>query len=217
MDTLSFILKKYNLSRFQESPIELYCNRFYSFPNLFKQLGFTRGVEVGVARGRFGIRLLQLMPKLKYFGVDVWRTYPGYVDIRSPRYMRRMYEDAMSKFAAFPKRAEIIRQFSMDAVKRFAENSIDFVYIDAGHDYKSVSEDIRAWHKIVRKGGIVAGHDYTNAYRSDVYRVKEAVNDWIKEQDIKPLFLYTKKGDATWFYVKYDGYTRFHSRKIRTF
>lgn len=48
-----------------------------------------------------------------------------------------------------------------------------FGYIDANHEYEAVDDDIRlAWPKI-RKGGILAGHDY------GVFPgVTEAVNEW---------------------------------------
>lgn len=38
--------------------------------------------------------------------------------------------------------------------------SLDFVFIDAGHDYQSVLNDIKWWTPIVRAGGILCGHDY---------------------------------------------------------
>jgi predicted O-methyltransferase YrrM len=41
--------------------------------------------------------------------------------------------------------------------------SFDFVYIDARHDYASALEDIRDWWPKVRRGGILAGHDYVDA------------------------------------------------------
>ena len=37
---------------------------------------------------------------------------------------------------------------------------IDFLYIDASHDYEGVKQDIENWSPHVRPGGIIAGHDY---------------------------------------------------------
>jgi hypothetical protein len=37
---------------------------------------------------------------------------------------------------------------------------LDFVYIDGDHSYEGVLRDIHAWTPHVRKGGIIAGHDY---------------------------------------------------------
>jgi glycosyltransferase involved in cell wall biosynthesis len=48
----------------------------------------------------------------------------------------------------------------MQAVTDFADESLDFVYIDGNHQLKYVVEDIVEWTKKIKKGGIIAGHDY---------------------------------------------------------
>jgi hypothetical protein len=40
--------------------------------------------------------------------------------------------------------------------------SLDYVYIDADHSYKSVQEDLIAWYPKVKVGGLFAGHDWWN-------------------------------------------------------
>ena len=49
---------------------------------------------------------------------------------------------------------------SLEAVKYFADNSLDFVFIDGSHDYESVKKDIQAWLPKVKSGGVLAGDDY---------------------------------------------------------
>ena len=51
---------------------------------------------------------------------------------------------------------------------------LDFVYIDADHSYKAVYNDIQCALKIVKKGGIIAGHDYSPKYSE---RVVKAVHE----------------------------------------
>ena len=48
----------------------------------------------------------------------------------------------------------------MEAVEDFADGSLDFIYIDANHDFRYIAEDLSEWTKKVRPGGIVSGHDY---------------------------------------------------------
>jgi hypothetical protein len=199
VDTLKFILKKYNLKGDEQSPIYLECNRFISFPRLWRQLGYAIGAEIGVARGKFSQCLLQHMPNLKLYAIDAWQAFDGYTDIRPQSYMEESCLAAREKLA--PYNAEIIRDWSMNAVKRFKDESLDFVFIDAAHDYKNALDDIREWSKKVRKGGIVSGHDYSKSYRPEIYRVIEAVDDYVKEYKINPLFVY-RKNDASWFFVK---------------
>jgi hypothetical protein len=52
-------------------------------------------------------------------------------------------------------------------------NDLGAVYIDANHEYASVVEDIALWRPKVRKGGILAGHDYSDAWPGVVQAVKE--------------------------------------------
>ena len=76
----------------------------------------------------------------------------------------------VSKWAKLrhPKRAALLREFSVDAAARFEHTSLDMVYIDARHDFDGVTEDLRAWWPTVCPGGIFAGHDleYSGVKRS---------------------------------------------------
>jgi len=49
---------------------------------------------------------------------------------------------------------------TVEAAKLFENGSLDFVFVDAGHDYESVAEDIHYWLPKVKSGGMIAGHDY---------------------------------------------------------
>jgi hypothetical protein len=41
-----------------------------------------------------------------------------------------------------------------------SKKRVDFVYIDASHEYADVADDIANWTPIVHPGGILAGHDF---------------------------------------------------------
>ncbi len=49
---------------------------------------------------------------------------------------------------------------SEEACKHFDDEFFDLVYIDAQHDYEDVKQDIKLWLPKVKKGGVIAGHDY---------------------------------------------------------
>lgn len=52
-----------------------------------------------------------------------------------------------------------LRMTSLEAAKLYPDQSLDFVFIDAAHDYDSVHADIQAWYPKVRSGGILSGDD----------------------------------------------------------
>lgn len=134
----------------------------------FARLGFKKGAEIGVAYGYYSKVLLDNIPGLNLFSIDPWikrgnKTYSMAMEILS------VYKDCT-----------ILRSSSMDAVKDIADESLDFVFIDADHNYESVKEDIREWSKKVRKGGIISGHDYYVFRYSGNRGVIDAVNEYVK-------------------------------------
>jgi hypothetical protein len=58
----------------------------------------------------------------------------------------------------------LFTQDSTEAAKRFEDGSVDFCFIDACHDEAKVRADINAWLPKIRKGGVLAGHDYEGDY-----------------------------------------------------
>jgi hypothetical protein len=59
---------------------------------------------------------------------------------------------------------------SRTASTLFADRSIDWVHLDARHDYDSVCDDIDAWLPKVRPGGWLTGDDYDEVKWPDVVR-----------------------------------------------
>ncbi len=137
----------------------------------FAKLGFNRGAEIGVLGGTYSITLCQANPGLKLYSVDLWGLDGGkYKD-----YHFRKYKEAKQRLATY--NAKLVRKSSMEAVRDFKDNSLDFVYIDANHSFDNVMRDIIEWATKVKRGGIVSGHDYENGPRVGV---KDAVDVYVK-------------------------------------
>ena len=64
-------------------------------------------------------------------------------------------------------------------------DNLDFVYIDANHDYKFITEDMRNFWKKVRIGGIMGGHDYYNGYQRMCDDVIRAVGEFAYENKLQ--------------------------------
>lgn len=204
MNTLDYILNRYKVK--DKGLVKLHATRGITFPRLFRNLGYTLGAEIGVAKGRFAKILCENIHGLKLYGIDTWKVYDGYTekDGTEQEIMNDIYADARKRLK--PYNVQIVKDWSMKAVKRFADESLDFVYIDSNHSYEYVKEDIREWSKKVRKGGIVAGHDYINGHNGIPFGVKQAVNEWTEENNIPYLFVLNKNSNTdqmpSWFYVK---------------
>ena len=195
MNTLEHIKNKYEIDVGQ-SVVKIPIDRFKGFTALLSGLGYKYGAEIGVLKGRYSKWLCYKIKGLKLFLVDPYVAYDEYSEARKQNDLNEYEEEAKKRLLNDRHcNVEFVKKFSIDAVKDFNDNSLDFVFIDANHDYKWVKEDIELWSKKVKKGGIVSGHDYSEYH----FEVRKAVDEWVAKKNISPLFLI---GDKVWFYVK---------------
>ena len=169
MTTKEFLHNRFN-SESLPSPVvvDKDFNRRH-LAQLFAELGFKRGAEIGVDAGRFSQILCQEIPDLELWCIDPWKLMKDYCDpvtgkiwgAKTESRTRRNYERA--KVRLEPYNAHIIIGTSMDVVRDF-DVDLDFVYIDANHNFNYVMEDLINWSKKVRRGGIIAGHDYSKRF-----------------------------------------------------
>jgi hypothetical protein len=69
---------------------------------------------------------------------------------------------------------QLIIADSLAASRLFGDASVDWVHLDARHDYGSVKADIQAWLPKVKRGGWLSGDDYDKLKWPEVVT---AVND----------------------------------------
>lgn len=126
-------------------------------------------VEVGSWRGRSTLVVASNLPsRARLYAVDTWAGTPD-----DPEQHDRLYADAGDVYADFcrnlkaPIRAGRVTPLRMTSLEGAAEllrrhgpGSFDFVFIDADHRYEAVAADIAAYLPLVRRGGIISGHDY---------------------------------------------------------
>jgi hypothetical protein len=212
MNTLDYIIKKFNIQLSPKGGTFIHGINRTIMAQTLGELNFKIGAEIGVAQGDHAKTLLDNNPGLKLFCVDIWERYPGYNEYTDR--IDRYYEEAKRKLA--PYNCEFIKKFSMDAVTSFADESLDFVYIDGAHDFKNVADDICEWTKKVKIGGIVFGHDYKRSrdtggkYPVDV---KDVVQAYTYSHNISPWFILTNdirdpkfgRDNPGWMFVRMDG------------
>jgi len=218
MDTLGYIIDKYKIIMGRHYPIEIPRMRRSDLAVLFDDLGFTTGVEIGVEQGFYSEILCKANPQLTLYSIDAWQPYFGYHDYREQdrEVMEARRQEALQRLSKY--NCKVIEKFSMDAVGDFEDGSLDFVFIDGNHELPWALDDIYWWNLKVRKGGIVAGHDYYKSTkgRHSKCHVWYAVNLYTQAKDIRPWFVAGLKGEAvdappptynrdrerSWFWVK---------------
>jgi len=185
MENLKYIVKKFNLDPKSQMPliIKNYCRN--DLAQLFCDLGFRIGAEIGVKKGYYSKILCLYNPELKLYSIDPWMETDEYRDYTQDK-MERYYEESKRRLESV--NCELIRKKSLDAVKDFDDNSLDFVYIDGDHRYKSVIDDLTEWSRKVKPNGIIAGHDW-GLYPARNCDVEKAVPEFIKTHSINPWFV----------------------------
>ena len=119
-------------------------------------------VEVGVFRGGFSKRNLKVWTK-KYYQVDAWSFRMGDPEDKNFRHDTINVANqnaAWRAVAPFKGRVTQMKALSRDAAVKFAESSIDWLYIDALHTRDALYGDLVAWWDKVRPGGLISGDDY---------------------------------------------------------
>lgn len=121
-------------------------------------------VELGVFKGRTFLHLLAHCPNLKVTGVDRWIHRPRNHGIEGAETYAKWNMTGIEKHVRacarpFGERAEILKMDTVEASERFADDSIDLVFIDADHSEAGVARDIDAWTPKVRNSGYITGHD----------------------------------------------------------
>lgn len=53
---------------------------------------------------------------------------------------------------------------SAQAAQVFAPGTVDFVFLDAQHTHEAVTADIRRWRPAIKPGGLIGGHDWSEAW-----------------------------------------------------
>jgi predicted O-methyltransferase YrrM len=123
-----------------------------------------RIVEVGCFAGRTTRRMAEETQGV-IWAVDHWQGVPG-----DPR-QQAIYRNLEGTERRFRQqlgpwidagRVAIVRMGSPSAAKHLLKTVgpvMDLVFIDADHRYRNTRRDIRAWRPLVRRGGILCGHD----------------------------------------------------------
>jgi hypothetical protein len=188
MSTLEYITKKYNLPD-KGGPIEIPEVGRLDLVRWLRELDFKKGVEIGVEKGVFSKIICEMNTQMTLWGVDPWTKYAEYREY-NPGDLENIHArmlDEMKNYIADDQFIPV-RKKSMDALADFEDESLDFVYIDGNHEEDFPYQDIKGWAKKVKKGGIVAGHDYVRVKVWN-FTIKDALERYTKEENIDPWFV----------------------------
>jgi hypothetical protein len=139
---------------------------WFTYPNLYRDMvkkynDNSTFVEVGAWKGKSAafmcVEIANSNKKIDFFVVDTWE---GSVEHKENPELSKLYDIFLDNMKPVNQYFKPVRMASLEAAKKFEDNSIDFIFIDASHEYEDVVNDLHAWYPKLKEGGTLAGHDY---------------------------------------------------------
>lgn len=142
-------------------------HRKYFLEKMIRKNQYKIGAELGVQYGFTYCHLIETFDDLTMIGVDTWAAKHEMnlpISDTGESLNKEMYYHLLEWSKNYGDRVKLIRDYTDEAVKTIADESLDFVFVDAGHSFQCAASDIKHWTKKIRKGGMLAGHDVDMSY-----------------------------------------------------
>ena len=161
-------------------------------------------LEVGVFHGVTARNVCELLSKIhnndfKYIGLDLFekndenkyeiipntnfsnplkQIYFKYIKRQDP-YSIEAVEELLKKFK---RNIKLIKGNSNSVLKEIDMSKVDYVFLDGGHDYKTVKNDLNCCIEVIKNNGVILCDDYNLSYAPGV---KQAIDEYVKNNNYK--------------------------------
>ena len=160
-------------------------------------------LEIGVFHGVTARNICELLYRthkndFKYIGLDLFaendenknevipnntfnnplkRIYFKYIKKQNP-YSLEAVKDLLKKFE---NNVHLIQGNSNNVLKKIDMGKIDYVFLDGGHEYNTVKNDLDNCIEVIKKGGTVLCDDYN---LGSAPGVKEAIDEFVNKNQL---------------------------------
>ena len=160
-------------------------------------------LEVGVFHGVTARNICELLYKIhkddfKYIGLDLFEEseenksevipntnfsnplkniYFKYIKKQNP-YSKEAVEDLLKKFQ---NNINLIKGNSNLVLKKIDMSKVDYVFLDGGHAYETVKNDLECCLEVINSNGTILCDDYNFGHLPDV---KNAIDEFVKKNNL---------------------------------
>lgn len=113
--------------------------------------------EIGVFKGDFSEKILSESKPRRLHLIDAWS------DARSPVSLMHAIEKRFGE-QIISGVVEINRGWSTEVVNQFEDRYFDWIYLESDHSYGATILELGKFRNKIKKGGIVAGHDFVQGH-----------------------------------------------------
>ena len=169
-------------------------------------------LEVGVFHGVTARNVCELLSKIhkddfKYIGLDLFekndvneseimpntnfsnpfkQIYFKYIKKQDP-YTIEAVKELLEKFK---NNVHLIKGNSNIILKKIDMTKIDYVFLDGGHDYETVKNDLDCCSEVIKNNGTILCDDYNLSYAPGV---KKAIDEYVENKNYKCEILYNSR------------------------
>ena len=169
-------------------------------------------LEVGVFHGVTARNICELLFQIykedfKYIGIDLFekneenkseiipntdfsnpfkQIYFTYIKRQDP-YTLEAVKDLLKKFQ---NNIHLIKGNSNKVLKKIDMSKIDYVFLDGGHDYKTVKNDLNNCVEVINNDGTILCDDYNLHYAPGV---KKAIDEYVRNKNFKCEYLFNSR------------------------
>ena len=170
-------------------------------------------LEVGVFHGVTARNVCELLHKIhdndfKYIGLDLFEEneenksevipntsfsnplknlFFKFIKKQNP-YSKEAVQDLLSKFK---NNIDLIKGNSNSVLKKIDMSKIDYVFLDGGHAYQTVKNDLENCIEVVRSNGTILCDDYNLGAQAP--EVKIAIDEFVKKYNFKCKILWNTR------------------------
>ena len=124
-----------------------------------------------------GVNANEIAPNFK-FNNPLKNFYFKYIKRQNP-YSELAVADLLKKYS---KNIEIITGNTNEKLKMLSLSNLDYIFIDGGHDFETIKNDLFFSKKFIKKGGTILCDDYDLSYAPGV---KKAIDEFILNNQCK--------------------------------
>lgn len=174
-------------------------------------------LEIGVFHGVSSRNICELLFLLhgndfKFTGIDLFPNEPDSISkneyipetkFRNPfktiyfNYIIRLdpysIQSVVKLLKKFEKNIDIIKGNSNEILKKNL-SKFDYVFLDGGHEYKTVKNDLMNLTQVINNGGVILCDDYDLSY---AYGIKKAVDEYVNEKNFNLRILNSRFAEIT--------------------
>lgn len=143
---------------------DLYTNAINRLPQDSQSHIVEIGVWKGCSAAYLAVEAINSNKNIKIDLVDIWEK-DGELD------------EVKRNLSPIIDNVTLIQLDSVKAAALYEDHSLDFIFIDANHEYNFVKKDIMAWLPKMKLGSVIAGHDYSHDCPDVIKAVNEIFSD----------------------------------------